>query len=90
MMALGTEAWQMLDYGGGRTHEVGLSAPAPASHHGYLPPVTNNNECKDNPGSSRVGGRQETTADFRWSVSLGTLAVFTTVVMAKVGSGRQL
>ena len=23
------------------------------SHHDYLPPVTNNNECKDNPGSSR-------------------------------------
>ena len=90
-MALGTEAWQMLDYGGGRTHEVARSAPAPASHHGYLPPVTNNNECKDNPGSSREGGRQETTADFRWSVvSLGTLAAFTTVVMAKVGCRHQL
>ena len=61
------------------------------SHHDYLPPVTNNNECKDNPGSSREGGRQETTADFRWSVvSLGTLAAFTTVVMAKVGCSRQL
>ena len=60
------------------------------SHHDYLPPVTNNNECKDNPGSSRVGGRQETTADFGWSVSLGTLAAFTTVVMAKVGCSRQL
>ena len=91
-MALGTEAWQMLDYGGGRTHEVGLSAPAPASHHGYLPLVTNNNECKDNPGSSRVGGRSPGNHRLlqmeRLPRNLG--AVFTTVVMAKVGCSRQL
>ena len=39
---------------GGLTHELGPSAPALASHHGYLPPVTNNNERKDYLGSSRV------------------------------------